>query len=152
MAKITEFKMGKGFTSRPSDAEEWTKKYLEITVKLPEAFPPEKLAEAVAEADELLGHLLGQPLTKAMAPLITMEEIEALPWVRSPWVKKSDPDRKAKPGEDAWIKRTECDTRLEALISDAPNQKFEDYPPYSFSFAGEDKTLVVRKVKREKAK
>jgi hypothetical protein len=61
MSKVVEFKLGKGRTTASKEAEEWTKKYFELTVKLPEQFTEEGFHEAVLRAEYLVDNVLGQP-------------------------------------------------------------------------------------------
>jgi hypothetical protein len=60
-AKITEFVLGKGRTSRPTENEEWTKKYLEITVRMPDQHSEKDLQEAMIRAEYIIDNWLGAP-------------------------------------------------------------------------------------------
>jgi len=68
-AKIVEFKLGKGRTSRPTENEEWTKKsidrsiekYLELTVRMPEQFTEKDLTEAMLRSEYIIDNWLGAP-------------------------------------------------------------------------------------------
>ena len=155
MAKVVEFKVGKGKTLRPSEAEEWTKKYLEFTIRLPEVCPPEVIDKVIVETEMKIDEWLALPEVRLPESLISMEDIEALPWKASPWALKKrrpgDNEPAARPGEDAWMHQDVCDERLKAMIKDAPDGKL-DMTPYEFSIGGRDGNLVVRRYKREKAK
>lgn len=145
---IKEFKIGKG-TSYPlgqSGNDTWIKKYLELTITLPEQYTEEGFHASVARAEQIIDEWLkGAELP---SQVFLMEDIEKLNWHASNWVRKDDPDRKARSGEDAWIKRGDC-ARLEGLLQSS-NGKVE-LPPYEFKFAGYEKggdpkkgTLIVR--------
>lgn len=95
MSKIVEFKIGKGRTSRPSEAEEWTRKYLELTVALPEKMTEESFQESLIRAEYLIDNFLGQPETPHI-PQLDIEELNKLPWKK----RNKEP---AKPGEFAWL-------------------------------------------------
>jgi hypothetical protein len=60
-AKITEFRLGKGRTSRPTETEEWTKKYLEFAVRMPDQYTEKDLQEAMLRTEYLVDNWLGAP-------------------------------------------------------------------------------------------
>jgi len=130
-----------------------------LEIILPANVQGEKLQAIRVDAEQTLDAWLSEPVASGVQPpkyqLITMEEIEKLPWKRSNWVKKEDPDRNAKLGEDAWIRTNDCDSRLVKLINEAPKDKKGrpelDLPPYEFSMT-DDGGLVIRRAHKAKAK
>lgn len=95
MSKIVEFRIGKGKTVRPGESEEWIRRYLELTIKLPAKFTEEGFQEALIRAEYLIDNFLGQPETPHI-PQLDIAEIDALSWKK----RNKEP---AKPGEFAWL-------------------------------------------------
>jgi len=130
-----------------------------LEVVLPENVQGDALQSIRVGVEQVIDAWLSEPVASGVKPpkyaLITIEEIEKLLWKRSNWVKKEDPDRNAKPGEDAWLKTADADSRLIKLIGEAPKGKQGrpelELPPYTFNMT-DDGGLVVRRVYREKAK
>jgi len=70
---ISEFKLGKGITAAAAGKDgPWTKKYLELTVKLPEQpFTEAEFQSALQRAEYVIDNFLGQsPTPAAAAPQI----------------------------------------------------------------------------------
>ena len=61
--KIVEFTMGKGRTNRPTETEEWTRKYLELTVRMPDTFTEKDLQETMLRAEYIIDNWLGSSET-----------------------------------------------------------------------------------------
>lgn len=93
--KISEFRIGKGCTSRRGDSEEWIKTHFEVTVKMPEQYTEEDLHEAVTRAEYFVDSVIGAPEVEAM-PRLDIAEIEKLPWKK----KVGEP---AKPNGFGWL-------------------------------------------------
>jgi hypothetical protein len=157
--KVMRLTVGRGRTSRPSDAEEWTKEYFEIEMIVED---PAELEVAKANLTGLIDGWLSsskhsQPAAKpAPRQEITMtpEEIDKLPWIASNWIRRDDKDRNARPGEDAWIKLENSDSRLIRMIDEAPDGKLS-LPPYEFefkTFADSSTKLIVRRGPKEEKK
>lgn len=65
---IAEFKLGKGISSSAGKDGPWTKKYLELTVRLPEQpFTEEEFQAGLARAEYVIDNFLGQPPPAAAA-------------------------------------------------------------------------------------
>lgn len=79
MSKISEFRIGKGKTIASKDPEEWTKKYFELTMKMPEQFTEKDLQEAMMQAEYLVDNFLGQPETPQI-PQFNPEELMKHEW------------------------------------------------------------------------
>jgi len=95
MSKIVEFRIGKGRTNRPSEAEEWNRKYLELAVRLPEQHMEEDLYEALTRAEYIIDNYLERPEMPNI-PELDIAEINSLPWKK----RNKEP---AKPGEFGWL-------------------------------------------------
>lgn len=87
--------MGKGHTTKPADVEEWDKKYLEVTVRLPEKYSEEDFQEALLHAEYILDNWIAQSETPQL-PKLDIAEINALPWKK----KVNEP---AKHGAFGWL-------------------------------------------------
>jgi hypothetical protein len=151
---LERFTFGKGITREAEGT--WTKEYIEIEVKLPEKATDKDFVANFTAAEFMIDQLLEQPKTAA-PPAKTAEsqvkitmspaEVDALPWIASIWVRKADPDRKARTGEDAWMKEEECrDPRLLEMLK-AGGGKFEMPGVYAFEHKvrpGYETGLIVR--------
>lgn len=92
MSKISEFRIGKGLTTRPSEKEEiWTKRYLEFTVKMPEQFTDKDLQDAILAAEYAIDNFLGQPAAPQV-PEFNSEELMKHDW------------KAKRTGENEWAK------------------------------------------------
>ena len=70
-SKIVEFRLGKGISAAAGKDGPWTKKYFELTVKLPEQPISEgDFAAALVRAEYVVDNFLGQPSTAAAATRI----------------------------------------------------------------------------------
>lgn len=97
MSKIASFRIGKGRTVRPSEGEEWVRKYLELEIRLPEQFTEEGFHEALLRAEQIIDQWLESPEVGATKiPQLDIAEINALPW-------KNRSREPAKPSEFAWL-------------------------------------------------
>lgn len=139
---IERFRLGKGITKEDHENGQWTKEYIELEVKLPEKATTKDLVSNFTAAEYMIDQLLEQPKTvappekKSAEPQVkitmTPAEVDALSWIASNWVRKDDADRKARPGEDAWIKEEETrDHRLMEMLK-AGGGKFELPGVYTF--------------------
>ena len=149
MSKIVEFTMGKGRTVRPSEGEEWIRKYLELEIRLPEQFTEEDLHEALTRAEYLLDSWLEATEVQAGAiPQLDIGEINALIWMS---YKTKQPC--TKPDEPGWIfssaERHPPDSqkavqKLAEAIEKAPQNKLElGNVQYTFSGPKEDPKLFI---------
>ena len=149
MSKIVEFTMGKGRTVRPSEGEEWIRKYLELEIRLPEQFTEEGLNEALMRAEYLLDSWLEATEVQAGAiPQLDIGEINALIWMS---YKTKQPC--TKPDEPGWIfssaERHPPDSqkavqKLAEAIEKAPQNKLElGNVQYTFSGPKEDPKLFI---------
>lgn len=97
MGKIASFRIGKGRTVRPSEGEEWVRKYIELEIVLPEQSTEKGFREALLRAEQLIDSWLEAAEAEASkTPQLDVSELNALPW-KNP---KREP---AKPGEFAWL-------------------------------------------------
>jgi hypothetical protein len=152
---LERFTLGKGITREVEGT--WTKEYIEIEVKLPEKASDKDFIANFMAAEYMIDQLLEQPKTAAMPEKKTAEpqvkitmapsEVDALPWTASSWVRKDDSDRKARLGEDAWMKEEDCrDPRLLEMLK-AGAGKFELPGVYTFEHkvrSGYATGLIVR--------
>lgn len=79
MSKIVEFKIGKGRTAQTAKQEEWTKKYLELTVRMPDQYAEKDLQEAMMRAEYLIDNYLGEPEAPHV-PEFNSEELMKHDW------------------------------------------------------------------------
>jgi len=101
MAKISEFRIGKGLTTRPSEKEEiWTKRYLEFTVKMPEQFTDKDLQDAILAAEYAIDNFLGQPATPATPQIPEFDP--GLLMNRQGWKAKKKGDGTYESGSLSW--------------------------------------------------
>ena len=162
---VESFRIGKGVSKENVDGT-WLKEYVEITVKLPEGATGKDFLANFVGAEAMIDQLLEAPQTAAPAKtapaqqphgqVITMtpEEIDKLPWTASNWIRKDDPNRNARPMEDAWIKLENSDSRLIRMIEEAPDGKL-CLPPYDFEvkrFQDSGAKLIVRRGPKGKKK
>ena len=149
------FKLGKGIT-RDNGQGVWRKEYIELEVELPEKSTDKDFSDAFTATEATIDQLLTPPETAApktspgpKQPIITMtpQEVDALPWTASSWVRKEDQDRKARLGEDAWIREDEVkDPRLLKMLEEGKG-KFELPGVYTFEHKvrpGYETGLVAR--------
>jgi len=81
MSKISEFRIGKGLTTRPSEKEEiWTKRYLEFTVKMPEQSTDKDLQDAILAAEYAIDNFLGQPAVLQVPEFNSEELMKHVGW------------------------------------------------------------------------
>ena len=96
---IKEFSMGKGRTNRPTDAEDWTRRYLEVTVRMPDTFTEKDLQEAMMRVEYLIDNWLGGPEPQPETPKIPDFDPQLL--MNHDWKGKKQTDGYAK-GTLAW--------------------------------------------------
>jgi hypothetical protein len=160
---VESFRIGKGVSKENVDGT-WFKEYIEITVKLPEGATGKDFLANFVGAEAMIDQLLEAPQTAAPAQkttpaqqpaqvkvTMTPGEVDTLPWTASNWVRKDDPNRNARPMEDAWIKLENSDSRLIRML-DESHGKLE-LPPYTFEFkefADSKARLIVRRGPKEK--
>lgn len=139
-ANIAGFRLGKGITLDNGNGS-WTRQYIELEVKLPEKAMDKDFTNAFTSAEYMIDQLLAQPQT-ATPPVksdaaqvkitMTPQEVDLQPWIASKWVRKDEADRKARPGEDAWVKEDDVrDPRLVEMLK-AGNGQFEMPGVYTF--------------------
>lgn len=97
MSKISEFRIGKGLTTRPSEKEEiWTKRYLEFTVKMQEQFTDKDLQDAILAAEYAIDNFLAQPAAPQI-PEFNPEEL-----MKHEWKGKKTGEGQYAPGSTSW--------------------------------------------------
>lgn len=151
MSKIVSFRIGKGKTSRPSEEEEWVKKYLELEIKLPEKVTEEGFKEALSRAEQIIDEWLHAPEV-GYIPKVDLADIEKLPWIS---YKTHQPC--TEPDEAGWIwadpsKHSEEHQKIVAdlakAIEKAPKKKFQlGNLVFTFSGPKEDKKLFISRRK-----
>ena len=155
LGRIEGFKLGKGISKENSDGS-WTKEYVELQTKLPEGATDKDFVATFLACEYQIDQLLEQPKTAAATAKPTEQptriimapaEVDALPWTASQWIRKDDPDRKARPGEDAWAREDEVkDPRLLEMLKTGGG-KFEMPGAYTFEHKvrpGYESGLIVR--------
>jgi len=96
MSKIVEFRLGKGITRKVAESEnDFNKRYIEFTVRLPEGCSEEQLHEAMLRTEYIADDFLAQA-EMPHVPQLDTAEINALPWKK----RNKEP---ANPGEFAWL-------------------------------------------------
>jgi hypothetical protein len=131
--------VGKGKTSRPSDAEEWIEEYYEVeaVIEDPAEFEVAK-AELKGLVDGWLSSSSSKPATPAAKP---SDELEKLPW--KTYKSKAD----CKPDEAGWIFRnTQGAETLAALINREGKKTVVQIGAYKFEvkFSGAEKQFIGR--------
>ena len=145
MSKIESFTVGKGRSTKPdADREEWDKKYLELTVRLPDQFTEEGFHKALDNAEHLIDNFLGQ-VDVASVPDLDLAEINELPW--RTFVKGSEPGS-VRPKTPGWIFSNEKGAeKLCAAIGKVGSLKLGEF---TFKFGGKDDALIQRSKKKAK--
>jgi hypothetical protein len=149
MSKIISFRMGKGRTVRPTEGEEWVRKYLELEIRLPEQFTEEGFQEALMHAEYLIDQWLEAPeVEAAKIPTIDIAEINSLTWTS---YKTKEPTPRA--DEPAWTftsperhppEKQKIVKQLADAVEKAPKNKLElGNMLYTFSGPPEDKKLFI---------
>ena len=134
--------VGKGKTSRPSDAEEWSKEYYEIEASI------ENSAELESAKANLCGLIDGwlspqKPATTATPKRTQLnpQELEKLPW--KTYKSKED----CKPNEAGWIfTNTQGAEALSDLIKKQGKEAVVQIGDYRFDvkFSGAEKQFIGR--------
>ena len=150
MSKIVRFRMGKGKTEKIPDAEyEFTRKYLEVEVELPQQITEEGFQEALMHAEYLIDQWLEAPeVEAAKIPQLDTAEINSLTWTS---YKTKEPT--PKPDEPAWTftsperhppEKQKIVKQLADAVEKAPKNKLElGNMLYTFSGPPEDKKLFI---------
>ena len=153
MSKIEKFVMGKGITQRvPGSETGHTRKYLEVTVRLPEQLTEEGLHEALVHTEYLVDNWLGQPETPKI-PQLDTAEIQNLPWMS---YKTKQPCKS--PDEPGWTfsdpsrhepEKQKTVSELASAIEKVPKSKLElGNQIFTFSGPKEDRKLFIsRRIK-----
>ena len=95
-AKITEFKLGKGSSVAAGKDGPWAKKYLELTVRMPEQHTEEDLHKAMLAAEYQIDDWLG-------APEVPQPEFDTgLLMNHQGWKAKKKGDGSYEPGSLSW--------------------------------------------------
>jgi len=147
VSRIEKFVIGKGVTSRPSEAEEWTRRYLELTVRLPEETSERDFYESLLRAERIIDDYLSQMETLAI-PSLDIAEVQQLPWTS--YQTKQPCTR---PDESGWILsdpgRHEAEKQgvvkeLRRAIEKAPNQKLV-LGEMLYTLSGQEKQFITRR-------
>ena len=150
MSHISSFRMGKGVTQKiPGTDYEFTRKYLEVEVKLADQAKDEDFHEAVIHAEYLIDSWIQAPeVEAAKIPTVDIGEINSLVWMS---YKTKQPC--TKPDEPGWIfssaERHPPDSqkavqKLAEAIEKAPQNKLElGNVQYTFSGPKEDPKLFI---------
>lgn len=152
MSKIEKFVIGKGTTRKIKDTEnDYDRKYLELTIRLPEQFTEEGFQEAVVHAEYLLDNWLSQEPTPTapQIPQLDIAEINNLPW-------KTRDKQPAKLGQWAWIFGPEsakgveqgAETLANALLHTEDHKFVLGDMEYSLS---DNKAFIQRKPMKQKS-
>lgn len=72
--------VGLGKTYRPSEAEEWERRYFEVEFKIGEEATPEDFAAAKKAGIETILGWLNEPLAKSPLAELNPAELDKLPW------------------------------------------------------------------------
>ena len=97
MSHISSFRMGKGVTQKiPGTDYEFTRKYLEVEVKLADQAKDEDFHEAVMHAEYLIDSWIQAPeVEAAKIPTVDIGEINSLVWMsyktKQPCTKPDEP-------------------------------------------------------------
>jgi hypothetical protein len=148
-AKIRRLVVGVGTTKRPSESEEWVKRYYEIELEIPEAFAQESFEEARVKAEAMiLRWLEGSEVEAAKIPQLDIAEINSLTWTS---YKTKEPTPRA--DEPAWTftsperhppEKQKIVKQLADAVEKAPKNKLElGNMLYTFSGPPEDKKLFI---------
>ena len=142
--RIESFTIGKGKTTKPhADLEEWNKRYLELTVRLPEQCTEEDLHSALSRAEQIIDTFLGQ-VDVSSVPDLDLAAIEELPWRL---FKKGSKLGSALPDNPGWIfSNQEGAEKLAAAIQKAGKLELGEW---IFKFGGTEKSLIQRTKKKE---
>jgi len=98
LTKITEFRIGKGITRKVVGTEnDFDKRYLELTVKLPEGYSEEDFQEALLRSEYILDNWLGQPETPQQVPDFNPEEL-----MKHEWKGRKTGDGQYEKGSTSW--------------------------------------------------
>lgn len=147
MSRIESFTIGKGKTTKPNaNAEEWSKRHLEFTVRLPENYTEKDLQQAIIKAEQTIDGFLGQ-VDVSSVPDLDIAEINELPW--RIFAKGSQPGS-AKPNTPGWIFRngqTPGTHDLAEAIEKAGGSL--DLGQWTFKFSGKDNSFINRTKKKE---
>ena len=157
MSKIVEFRIGKGITQRvPGSETEHTRKYLEVTVRLPEQITEEGFHEALARAEQIIDEWL-HSVEIGYIPKIDIADVEKLPWMS---YQTHEPC--TKPDEAGWIwadptKHSEENAKIVAelvrAIERSPKNKFQlGNMVYTFSGPKEGKRMFISRRKTKVGK
>lgn len=99
MSPVTEFRLGKGLTNRPTEQEVWSKRYLEFTVKMPNKFTDKDLQAAILATEYAIDNYLGQPDAAATQQI---PEFDPALLMNHPWKGKKLGDNQYEQGSTAW--------------------------------------------------
>jgi hypothetical protein len=148
-AKIRRLVVGVGTTKRPSESEEWVKRYYEIELEIPEAFTQESFEETRVKVEAMILQWLQFPeVEAAKIPQIDIAEINSLTWMS---YKTKEPT--TRPDEPAWTftdasrhapEKQKIVKQLAEAVEKAPKNKLElGNMLYTFSGPPEDKKLFI---------
>jgi hypothetical protein len=142
--------MGKGKTEKIPNAEyEFTRKYLELEVELPQQSTEKDFQEALMRAEYLLDSWLEAPeVEAAKIPQIDIAEVNSLIWMS---YKTKEPT--TRPDEPAWTftdasrhppEKQKIVKQLAEAVEKAPKNKLElGTMVFTFSGPPEDKKLFI---------
>lgn len=97
MSRIVEFKLGKGVSAAAGKDGPWTKKYFELTVKMPETVSEQDFQEAMLRAEYTVDTFLGQP-----APAPQIPEFDPQLLMGHEWKGKKAGEGEYQKGSLAW--------------------------------------------------
>jgi hypothetical protein len=143
-AKVTEFKLGKGISAAAGKDGPWTKKYFELTVKLPEQqISEEDFAAALVRAEYVIDNFLGQPpAVAASTPQIPEFDPQIL--MTHEWKGKKTGEGQYEKGSVAW--GWDFQDKFPPEVIKILDKGPLEIDKYEFSLAG---TIVQTKEKKE---
>jgi len=136
--RIGRLVVGLGKTHRPSEAEEWERRYFEIEFKIGEEATPEDFAAAKKTGIDTILGWLNEPLAKSPLAELNPAELDKLPW------------KEYKAGHrNAWIfANTQGAERLIEAIRSAPNGRVE-VGGFVYRLSGKELQFISRTVAAE---
>lgn len=154
--KVTRLVVGKGKTTKPTEAEEWHKTYYEMEAEVPETYTLDSLEEIRVQMEYIIDGWLSEGEVEAVeTPQLDMAEIQTLVWISYKTKKPCEA-----PDEPGWIfsdpsrhepEKQEIVSRLALAIEGAPENKLQlGETIYRFSGPKEDPRLFISRRSVEK--
>jgi hypothetical protein len=143
--KVERLVVGKGRTTKPSDAEEWLKEYYEMEVAIED---PAELEVAKAELKGLIDGWLStsKPAAPAAKPATQLSQLDPDELAKLSW-KTYKTKQECRSDEAGWIFRNTLGAEaLADLIEKQGNGITVQIGPYKFEakFSGADKQFIGR--------